>query len=87
MQVTKYFYISGCLLSPHSSNTQANTWTGIFKQPGTSWQEQAGPFVLDATTWLYGAPSGLFLTTDHGATWTDVTPSKASFGGGEVDSF
>ena len=33
MRLTKYFYISGCLLSPNSSNTQANTWTGIFRQP------------------------------------------------------
>jgi pilus assembly protein Flp/PilA len=34
MRVTKYFSISGCLLSPHSRNTQANSWTGIFRQPG-----------------------------------------------------
>jgi len=78
-------------LAPYNPTCEAESKDGgatwrIFKQPGSSWQEQAGPFVLDATSWLYGAPSGLFLTTDHGASWKDVTPSAASFGGGEVEN-
>jgi hypothetical protein len=67
------------------SNDGGATWR-LFKQPGSGWQEQAGPFILDASSWVYGAPAGLFLTTDHGATWKDVTPSGASFGGGEVEN-
>src|SRR5260221_2272552 len=71
-------------LAPYNPHCEAESTDGgatwrIFKQPGSSWQEQAGPFVLDATSWLYGAPAGPFLTTDHGASWKDVTPSGASF--------
>jgi len=78
-------------LAPYAPTCEAESKDGgatwrLFKQPGTGWQEQAGPFVLGATSWLYGAPSGLYLTTDSGATWKDVGPSGASFGGGEVEN-
>jgi hypothetical protein len=47
--------------------------------PGNGWVAGAGAFILDASTWLFGTYSlGLRLTTDHGATWSDVTPEGAS---------
>jgi hypothetical protein len=81
----------GCA-APYDPTCQAETtdagatWR-IVKQPGGGWQEMAGPFVLDGASRLYAAPSGLYLTTDHGASWQTVTPSGASaFGGGEVEN-
>jgi hypothetical protein len=57
---------------------------------GASWAEQSGPTVLNATTWLF---TGLFqvplLTVDNGVSFTNITPSNASYigvyssGGGE----
>jgi len=59
------------------------TWT-IVKTPNENWEEGAGPWVLDAKSWLY-AGLDLFLTKDSGATWAKVTPSGTwGFSGGEV---
>ncbi len=76
---------------PHPKSCQAEstdagaTWT-IVDLPNDYWEEQSGPFVLDATSWVYGAPSGLYLTIDHGKTFRNVAPKGAAFGGGEVET-
>jgi hypothetical protein len=78
--------------APYGPNCEAESHDGgmtwrIVQLPGSSWEEQAGPWVLDATSWLYGAPSGLKLTRDSGVTWTDVSPAGSTgFGGGEVEN-
>jgi hypothetical protein len=55
------------------------TWKFVKLPISSGFEEGAGPWVLDATSWLYSGGSGLFLTTDHGATWSDVTPSGAHY--------
>lgn len=68
------------------STDSGKTWR-MMKIPGEGWQEQAGPWVLSSTSWLYGAPSGLYLTEDNGANWKQLTVDGASaFGGGEVEN-
>jgi hypothetical protein len=56
------------------------TWTVTTVPVGVGgWVAGAGAFILDSTTWLFGTYSnGLWLTTDRGATWKNVTPSGAS---------
>jgi hypothetical protein len=53
-----------------------SSWT-LFKtsfMPG--WAEQTGPYVIDATTWVYATLfDGLWLTTDRGGSWSDITPA------------
>jgi hypothetical protein len=53
-----------------------DTWT-LFKTSFMSgWAEQTGPYVIDATTWIYATVfNGMWLTTDRGATWKNVTPT------------
>jgi photosystem II stability/assembly factor-like uncharacterized protein len=55
------------------------TWK-IFTTPFLKgWGEQTGPYVLDATTLVFQTlTDGLWLTTDHGANWTNVTPAGVS---------
>jgi hypothetical protein len=55
------------------------TWSIVdVKIPGaTGWIEQAGPYVLDANTTLYATMfNGLWLSSDSGASWQDVTPPE-----------
>jgi photosystem II stability/assembly factor-like uncharacterized protein len=62
------------------------TWS-IFKLPTAGWEEGAGPWVVDSTTWLYGGLH-LYLTTDRGKTWKNLDPDPAQFygfSGGEVE--
>lgn len=56
------------------------TWTlTTVPVPGQGWAPGAGAFILGATSWLFGTySSGLWLTTDRGATWSNVTPSGGS---------
>lgn len=52
-------------------------WRLVKSPSGAGW-EGAGPIVLNATSWLYAIPGGgLWLTTDNGATWKNVTPAGA----------
>jgi hypothetical protein len=45
----------------------------------TDWIAGAGAFILDANSWLFSTySSGLWLTHDRGATFTNVTPTGAS---------
>jgi photosystem II stability/assembly factor-like uncharacterized protein len=55
------------------------TWK-IFTTPFIpGWAEQTGPYLLDATTIVFATlNSGLWLTTDHGAHWSNVTPAGVS---------
>jgi hypothetical protein len=58
------------------SKDGGGTWR-VFNGPPqlTGWTEDAGPVVLNETTFFFGAPfAGLFRTTDSGATWTQVAP-------------
>lgn len=51
----------------------------LMKSPPIDNFEGAGPMVLNATSWIYAAPAnGMWLTTDNGESWKDVTPSGAS---------
>jgi hypothetical protein len=79
---------------PDDPTCQAETTDGgltwrVFKAPPfTNWEEGAGAWVVDATTWLY-AGGHLFLTTDSGVTWTNLDPDPAEwwgFNGGEVET-
>jgi hypothetical protein len=48
------------------------TWR-LFKGPVSGWGENARPFVLGATSFLYAtALDGLFFSSDNGATWAKV---------------
>jgi hypothetical protein len=52
------------------------TWK-IFQTPFLSgWAEATGPYLINATSWIYATVfGGLFYTSDNGATFTNVTPS------------
>lgn len=66
-----------------AETTDAGATWRLFKLPFPGWQEGSGPWIIDAKTSLY-AGTGLFLTTDSGASWQDVLPKGVStFGSGE----
>jgi photosystem II stability/assembly factor-like uncharacterized protein len=63
-----------------------DTWTIVNVQPySKGFLEQTGPFVLDASTWLNATlGDGLWLTTDRGKSWANVTvPGTTGATGGE----
>jgi photosystem II stability/assembly factor-like uncharacterized protein len=66
---------------PYDPACQAETRDGgatwhIVKVPGKSWSEQAGPYVLNDTSWLFTVLfDGMYLTTDNGATFKQVAPA------------
>jgi hypothetical protein len=56
------------------------TWkiTTVAMAGATGWVPGAGAFILNATTWLFGSyQNGLWLTSDRGATWSNVTAQGA----------
>jgi hypothetical protein len=60
----------------------------IVKLPTGGWEEGAGPWIVDATTWLY-AGTHIWLTTDDGKNWKNLDPDPApfwGFSGGEVET-
>lgn len=66
-----------------AETTDAGATWRLIKIPFPGWQEGSGSWIIDATTSLY-AGTGLFLTTDSGASWKDVGPqSGMAFGSGE----
>jgi len=81
--------------APHAKICQAETTDGgaswrivDVSTPETNWEEGAGPWILDANSWLYGG-GHLWLTTNRGADWTEIDPDPAqfySFSGGEVQT-
>jgi hypothetical protein len=61
-------YAPGCLAESRDAGA---TWRLVRLPPAGA--EAAGPMVIDADRWLYGIPfTGLWLTQDRGATWTQV---------------
>jgi hypothetical protein len=80
----------GCA-PPYDRSCQAEsldsgeTWTIMNNEPlGKGFLEQTGPYVLGEGTWLNATlGDGLWLTTDHGASWTNVTATgtKGATGG------
>jgi hypothetical protein len=56
------------------------TWNIVkIPNPAGSWVERSGTYVVNATSWLYTTlASGIFLTTDHGASFKNITPSGVS---------
>lgn len=76
---------AGCLppygkVCEAESTDAGKTWTVTTVPMGTDdYAAGAGAFILNESTWLFGAYSaGLWLTADHGATWRNVTPKGAS---------
>jgi hypothetical protein len=60
---------------------------GLFDS-AANWEEGAGFWILDATTWLYGGLH-LWLSSDSGAHWQNLDPDPAqfyAFAGGEVEN-
>jgi hypothetical protein len=80
---------SGCT-GAYAPTCQAETKDGgmnwrLFKGPPPTNFEGAGPMVINETTWLYGMVfDGLWLTTDSGATWKNVTPMGTGGSGWEM---
>jgi hypothetical protein len=88
--------IDGVDLAPtcEAESTDGGATWRIFRSPpgstgaGQNWEETAGVWLLNATSWIYGGnPSGLWLTTDSGQTFENVTPPNTwAFSGGEEET-
>jgi hypothetical protein len=77
--------------APYAPTCEAETKDGgktwrLLSTPNPNWEEGAGPWVINATTWVY-AGQDLWLTTDSGSTWAKITPTGTyGFNGGEVET-
>lgn len=58
---------------------RGNTWV-LRSSPGPGWVN----FVNNSTTWIQGAPGGIFRTTDSGLTWTQVNTNVPTHAGHEI---
>jgi hypothetical protein len=59
------------------SRDSGRTWT-LAKLPTDGWAEGAGPLMIGCARFLYAVPFGaIYLTTDHGATWTKTGPDAS----------
>lgn len=58
------------------SSDAGATWKIVrIPNPTGGWVERTGPYAIDASSWIFATPgTGMFLTTDHGATWNNATP-------------
>jgi hypothetical protein len=75
-------YSIGCQVESLDGGT---TWSLVFNPERAGWAEQGGALALGPSLWIYGQPFGrLWITTDHGATWRDRTPTG---GGGTSGGF
>jgi photosystem II stability/assembly factor-like uncharacterized protein len=63
------------------------TWQIVSLPFLKGWEEGAGAWIVDTNSWLYAGNSGLWLTTDQGATWSDVGPQGTGFQSGPQDLF
>jgi len=64
------------------------TWRVFKSAPGTGWEEGAGVWVINSTTWVY-AGLHLYVTTDKGQNFKILDPDPAvywGFNGGEVET-
>jgi hypothetical protein len=58
------------------------TWTMFRTTFLASWAEQTGPYIVDASTFVFASVfDGTWLTTDHGATWNKVSGVGGACGG------
>jgi hypothetical protein len=69
-------YNGGCI---GESKDGGASWA-LINGPLEAWSEGSSVYFVTATTWLFGAHSGLFYTPDRGATWQQVAQS-ANIGG------
>jgi hypothetical protein len=60
------------------------TWRIFKAPPGTNWEENAGVWVINSTSWIY-AGTLAYLTTDSGATWTKI-PAPYGYLEGEFEN-
>jgi hypothetical protein len=62
------------------------SWKIVRNPQGSGWAENGGAIALGPNTWLFGAPfgpiAGLWLSTDHGDSWTQVNPPGTGGPGG-----
>ena len=62
-----------------------NTWRIFTIPPFTGWEEGAGLWILNTTTWIYSGYA-TYRTTDSGATWTQLTTGPEQSSEGEVET-
>ena len=65
-------YMPSCV----AESTNGGTSWKIVNMPGSGWEEQTGPYLLNASSFLYASLfNGMTLFDNHGASYVDVTPS------------
>jgi photosystem II stability/assembly factor-like uncharacterized protein len=62
---------------------RGDTWVVRSRIPGTGHNNWVH-FLNNSTTWMQGAPGGIFRTTDSGLTWTKVDNNEPTHAGQEI---